>query len=166
MAPTAPITIDASGVTYPEAGVMATSPTTRPVAAPTAVALPLRIQSRQVQVTMAVAAAVLVAVKAWAARPLAASADPALKPNQPNQRMPAPSRTSGTLWGTIGTRLKSRRGPSIRAATSAETPELMCTTVPPAKSSAPSFWSQPPAPQTQCASGSYTKVAHRTRNTT
>src|SRR6266513_2891739 len=166
MAPIAPIATDASGVTYPEAGVIATSPTTRPVAAPTAVALPLRIQSRQVHVTMAIAAAVLVAVKAWAARPLAARADPALKPNQPNHSNPAPSSTSGTLWGTIGTRLKSRRGPSMRAATSAETPELMCTTVPPAKSSAPSFWSQPPAPQTQWARGSYTNVAHRSMKET
>ena len=116
--------------------------------------------------TSAVAAAVLVFVNASAASPFAASADPALNPNQPNQSRPAPSSTSGTLWGTIGARLKSLRGPSMRAATKAETPAEMCTTVPPAKSSAPSFWSQPPAPHTQWASGSYTNVAQRTRNTT
>ena len=46
------------------------------------------------------------------------------------------------------------------------TPALMCTTVPPAKSSAPSFASQPPDPHTQWASGSYTNVAHRRMNTT
>ena len=40
----------------------------------------------------------------------------------------------------------------------AETPELICTTVPPAKSRAPIFPNQPPAPQTQCAKGLYTKV--------
>ena len=40
----------------------------------------------------------------------------------------------------------------------------MCTTVPPAKSSAPIFLSQPPSPHTQCASGSYTMVAHSTVN--
>src|SRR5260370_7344425 len=85
---------------------------------------------------------------------------------QPNHKSPAPSSTSGTLWGTIAVRLKSFRGPSIRAATSAETPALMCTTVPPAKSSAPSFASQPPDPHTQWASGSYTNVAHRRMNTT
>ena len=102
----------------------------------------------------AAAAAVLVFVNASAARPFAASAEPALKPNQPNHRSPAPKSTSGTLCGTIGARLKSLRGPSMRAATRAETPALMCTTVPPAKSSAPSFCSHPPAPQTQCASGS------------
>ncbi len=41
----------------------------------------------------------------------------------------------------------------IRATTSAETPELMWTTVPPAKSSAPSLYSQPSTDQTQWASG-------------
>ena len=49
------------------------------------------------------------------------------------------------------------------AATSADTPELMCTTVPPAKSSAPMPPIQPP-PHTQWASGSYTSVAHRIAN--
>src|SRR5438132_996453 len=130
---------------YPAAGVIPTRPTTNPVAAPTAVALPVRARSRQTQVTSAAAAAVLVFVNASAARPLAARAEPALKPNQPNHRSPAPKSTSGTLCGTIGTRLKSLRDPSMRAATSAETPALMCTTVPPAKSSAPSFCSHPPA---------------------
>ena len=139
---------------YPAAGVMPTSPTTRPVAAPTAVTLPDRTRSRHAHVTSAMAAAVLVLVNASAARPLAARAEPALKPNHPNHKSPAPSSTSGTLCGTMAVRLKSRRGPSIRAATSADTPALMCTTVPPAKSSAPSFCSQPPAPHTQWASGS------------
>ena len=36
---------------------------------------------------------------------------------------------------------------------SADTPELMWTTVPPAKSSAPSLYSQPSVDQTQCAIG-------------
>ena len=133
---------------------MPTRPTTNPVAAPTAVTLPVRTKSRHAQVTSAMAAAVLVLVNASAARPLAARAEPALNPNQPNHRSPAPSSTSGTLCGTIAARLKSLRGPSIRAAMSADTPALICTTVPPAKSSAPSFCSQPPAPQTQWASGS------------
>src|SRR5439155_541072 len=118
----------------PGAGVIPTSPTTSPVAAPTAVILPVRTRSRHAQVTSAIAAAVLVLVNASAARPLAARAEPALKPNHPNHRSPAPSSTSGTLCGTIAVRLKSRRAPSIRAATSAETPALMWTTVPPAKS--------------------------------
>src|SRR2546427_12552141 len=145
---------------------MPTRPPTKPVAAPTAVAFPVRNTSSAAQVTSAVAAAVLVFVNAIAASPFAASADPALNPNQPNHRSPAPSSTSGTLWGTIAVRLKSFRGPSMRAATSADTPALMWTTVPPAKSIAPSLASQPPDPHTQWASGSYTNVAQRTRNTT
>ena len=102
----------------------------------------------------AAAAAVCVVTNAFAATPFAASADPALKPNQPNQSSPAPSTVNGTLCGTSGARPKSRRLPSMIAATSAEMPALMCTTVPPAKSSAPSVCSQPPSPHTQCASGS------------
>ena len=42
--------------------------------------------------------------------------------------------------------------PTHIAATSAATPAFTCTTVPPAKSSAPMSASQPP-PQTQCAIG-------------
>jgi hypothetical protein len=52
--------------------------------------------------------------------------------------------------------------PSTIAHTRADTPDEMCTTVPPAKSSAPFALSQPPSPHTQCASGSYTMVAQRT----
>ena len=47
------------------------------------------------------AVATCVLVKASAARPLAASAEPALKPNQPNHSRPAPSMTNGRLCGRI-----------------------------------------------------------------
>src|SRR5438876_12089982 len=50
----------------------------------------------------------------------------------------------------------------MTAQTSADMPDEMWTTVPPAKSSAPSFLSQPPSPQTQWASGSQTNVAQST----
>ncbi len=40
---------------------------------------------------------------AWAATPLAASAEPALKPAQPNHRMPVPSMVSGRLCGCMAT---------------------------------------------------------------
>src|SRR6266446_4069262 len=103
-APSTPMKSPDIGVTYPAAGVMPTRPTTSPVAAPTAVILPVRIRSSAAQVTSAAAAAVLVLTNASAASPFAASAEPALKPNQPNQSSPAPSSTSGTLWGAIGTR--------------------------------------------------------------
>ena len=101
---------------------------------------------------VAAAAAMLVTVKALAARPPAVSAEPALKPNQPNHSRPAPSTTIGTSCGSVPEPLMWRR-PIIRATTSAETPELMWTTVPPAKSSAPSLYSQPSTDQTQWASG-------------
>src|SRR2546423_7251655 len=98
-----PMASEAGAVTYPAAGVIPTNPTTAPVAAPTAVILPVRTESRIAHVSTAAAAAVLVFTNASAASPLAASAEPALKPNQPNQSSPAPMRTSGTLCGEIGT---------------------------------------------------------------
>ncbi len=87
------------------------------------------------------------------ARPLAATALPALNPNQPNHSSAAPRMVNGRLCGGMGVWGKPRRRPMTTAATSAEMPELMCTTVPPAKSSAPIVRSQPPTPQTQWASG-------------
>ena len=51
---------------------------------------------------MAAEAARLVLTSAWAAWPLAAPAEPALKPNQPNHRMPVPIRVIGRLCGGIG----------------------------------------------------------------
>ena len=54
---------------------------------------------------------------------------------------------------------KPLRLPSIMAATRPAIPALMCTTVPPAKSSTPQSHNKPPAPlQTMCAIGAYTKV--------
>jgi hypothetical protein len=45
-------------------------------------------------------------------------------------------------------------------------PALMCTTVPPAKSSAPRSNSQPAGENTQCAIGAYTRIDHnRTKPT-
>src|SRR5438445_11369597 len=89
----------AGGVTKPAAGVMPTSPTTAPVAAPTAVIFPVRVVSSSAQVSTAAAAAVFVFTNASAASPFAAKADPALNPNYPNHSRPAPNRTHGTLGG-------------------------------------------------------------------
>src|SRR5262245_27845699 len=88
------------GLMKPAAGVIATRPTTIAVAAPTAVALPDRITSRNVQTTSVAAGASIVVMKARPAIGLAASALPALKPNQPNQSRPGPSNTNGTLCGS------------------------------------------------------------------
>ena len=99
---TAPITIAAIGVTKPAAGVIATSPATAPEAAPSTVGLPRELHSVNIQARAAAAAAVLVVMKAWAASPLAASALPALNPNQPNQSRLAPITVNGRLCGGIG----------------------------------------------------------------
>src|SRR6186713_792565 len=89
------------GLMNPAAGVMATSPTTIAVAQPTAVGLPERNMSRNVQTTSVAAGASIVVTNARPAIGLAASALPALKPNHPNQSSPAPSKTVGMLCGSI-----------------------------------------------------------------
>ena len=82
----------------------------------------------------------------------AASALPALKPNQPTHSMQAPVTVIVMLCGGIGDSGKPFRRPITSAQTSAAIPAFRCTTVPPAKSIRPIFCSQP-SPQTQCAIG-------------
>ncbi len=130
----------------------ATRPTTIAVAAPTAVGLPCLNASRNVHTTSVAAGASIVVTNASPAMPLADRALPALKPNQPNQSRPAPSSVNGTLCGSSEVDGYSVRFPTTIAATSAATAAFTCTTVPPAKSSAPMSASQPP-PHTQCAIG-------------
>ena len=55
----------------------------------------------------------------------AATAEPALNPNQPNHSRPAPSITSGRLCGRIGSAPNPRRVPSTSASASADAPELI-----------------------------------------
>src|SRR5215218_758137 len=148
----APSAIALIGLMNPAAGVIATSPTTMAVAAPTAVGLRERNASRNVQTSSVAAGASMVVTKARAAIGVAASALPALNPNHPNHRIPAPRSVSGTLCGSSDDDGYSCRLPTTIAATSAATAAFTWTTVPPAKSSAPHLASQPP-PQTQCATG-------------
>ena len=108
----------------------------------------------------AIAAARVVVVKADAATPSAAAALPALKPYQPTQSMPVPTTVSVRLCGAKAFVPKPRRLPSMRQSTSADQPEVMWTTVPPAKSIALIFASafhmpfmKPSTPQTMCAMG-------------
>lgn len=85
--------------TNPAQGVMATMPATPPEAAPRVVTcLPL-IFSTISQPSMAAAGAMRVLSRAWAATPLAPRAEPALNPNQPNHKIPVPSRVQGRAWG-------------------------------------------------------------------
>ena len=62
---------------------MATSPATQPEMAPSMLGLPASIHSTAIHASVAAAAPKWVATKALVARPVAASALPALKPNQP-----------------------------------------------------------------------------------
>src|SRR5947209_2230981 len=124
------------GVVNPLAGVMTTSPATAPEIAPSTVGLPVFHHSMLIQPRVAAAAAKCVVTKALAANPLAARALPPLNPNQPTHSSAAPITDSTTLCGGIGTDPYPRRLPNTSAHTSAETPELMWTTVPPAKSKA------------------------------
>src|SRR5437867_3100574 len=131
---------------------MATSPATAPHAAPTTLTLRLWAYAISTQLMVAAAAAVLVTTSAFAARPPAVSADPALNPNQPNHRRPAPRTVIGMSCGSMRSPFVARL-PISSATTRADTPDEACTTVPPAKSSAPSLYSQPSLAQTQCAIG-------------
>ena len=123
------------------------------VAAPTAVDLPLRTQSRSVQTTSVPAGASIVVVNASAAMALAAerAAGVEAEPAEPEQAG-AEQRERHVVRQQRLTPCSRCRLPTTSAATSAATPAFTCTTVPPAKSSAPMSASQPP-PQTQCAIG-------------
>ena len=92
---------------------------------------------------MAAEAAKKVFMNAWAAWSLAASAEPALKPNQPNHRMPVPRSVNGRLCGGMAL---VRVAPALAdhaTMTRAAMPALMWIAVPPAKSRAPRLTSQP-----------------------
>src|SRR4051794_36241762 len=94
--------MEATGVTNPAAGVMATRPATTPEAAPRIVGLPVLPHSAKSQPRAAAAAAVLVLANARAASSFEATALPALKPNQPTHSKAAPITANGRLCGAIG----------------------------------------------------------------
>src|ERR671925_1779270 len=137
------MTIADIGDTNPDAGVMATSPATAPEAAPTVEGLPVCAHDTSAHVTAAMPVATWVATNALVAFVAAAAAEPALKPNQPNHSSAAPSTISDMLCASIGTLPYPSLRPSIKAITRPDQPDVMCMTVPPAKSSAPT---QPPKP--------------------
>src|SRR5881392_2973179 len=155
-----PIMTAPVGATYPQAGVITTNPATAPEQNPSTLGFPRRRYSIIAHVNEATAVASVVVVNAFAAMPSAPSALPALKPYQPTQSIPAPTMQSTMLWGAIISLRKPSRGPSRAQRTSADQPEDMCTTVPPAKSIAVIFargfqtpFINPSIPQTMCASG-------------
>ena len=143
--------------------MIATSPATAPDAAPSEVGWPSRNRSASNQPMSAAAVATCVFINASAAMPLAPSAEPALKPNQPNHNNPAPSNTSGNECGRIASFRQPTLRPRTMASANPAAPALMCTAVPPAKSSTP-LAARKPAPviesptlfpnaNTQCATG-------------
>src|SRR5262249_36893520 len=87
------------GFTNPDAGVMATSPATHPEIPPSTLGLPTSIHSAATQARVAAAAPKCVATKALVASPEAASARPALNPNQPTHTRHAPIKLITRLCG-------------------------------------------------------------------
>jgi len=154
-----------TGVTNPAPGVIDTRPTTAPVAAPNKVGFLYRIYSIKIHESIAEAAAVFVVIKALEARFPADSALPALNPNQPNHKMPVPISTKGILWGIIWILPYPFLLPITIAETKPAIPELIWTTVPPAKSRAFNLNNQPSGCHTQWARGSYTRVVQSNMNT-
>src|SRR2546430_11594023 len=114
--------MDADTSTYPDAGVIATSPATAPAAAPRTLGAPLCSHETVIQVSAAIAAAVFVTTNAFAASPPAVIALPALKPNQPNQRRLAPRTVMVASCGSIGSRPQPPRPPRGSAAAQARNP--------------------------------------------
>src|SRR5262249_43155713 len=108
-----------SGLTKPEAGVIATSPATAPEAAPSIVGFPVFHHSATIQPRAANEAAVCVTTKALVARPPALRAEPALNPNQPTHSIDAPMTENGKLCGGVGTLPNPARLPMINTAASA-----------------------------------------------
>src|SRR5262249_16901423 len=123
-----PITKAPIGPTNPEAGVIATRPATAPEHMPIVVGLPRFIHSTNIQVKAATAVAICVTSMAMPACTPALTPDPALKANQPTQSSAAPVNVSTTLCAGPA----SARLPSTSAHIKPATPELTCTTVPPA----------------------------------
>src|SRR5207247_7518092 len=121
-------------LTNPHAGVITTRPATAPEQKPSKLGLPLVIHSAIGQTKEATAVARVVVVNALAATTSAATALPALKPYQPTHSIPVPIMQSTMLCGGIGSLPKPIRLPRMRHRIRADQPEVMCTTVPPAKS--------------------------------
>src|ERR1017187_5276634 len=90
-----------NGWTKPEAGVIATSPATAPEMPPNTLGLPECIHSANIQDSAAAEAPKCVATNALVARLDAASALPALNPNQPTQSRQAPMKLNTMLCGFV-----------------------------------------------------------------
>ncbi len=115
---------------------------------------------------MAVAPAMKVLAKAWMVTSSIPNADPALKPNQPNHRIPAPIMVKGRLWGSIGSFGQPLRLPRTRTKAREAAPAATWTTVPPAKSRLPRLVRKPPSRHTQDQVGTKTSRSQTGTKTT
>src|ERR1700681_2773801 len=97
-----PMSSAGNGFTKPDAGVMATRPATQPEIAPSTLGLPVLSHSAIIHPSAAEAAAKCVAMNALVASDDAASALPALNPNQPTHSRHAPMVLITRLCGRIG----------------------------------------------------------------
>jgi len=118
--------------TKPAAGVMDTRPATAPEMTDMSVGLPFTNHSVSIQDMPAAPVATCVVAIATPAYTLAPPALPALKPNQPTQSSEAPMSEMETLCGSKRELPWPWRLPRQMAHISALTPELRCTTPPPA----------------------------------
>ena len=145
---------------------MVAKPAIAPEAVPRVVGLPSLTHSITVHMAIPAIPARWVETKAVAAISLAARALPPLKPNHPNQRRPVPIMVMGRLCGMKLVCPYPLRGPTTRTDAKAATPQVACTTSPPAKSSTPALASHPPLPHTQWHTGLYTRIAQSRLKTT
>ena len=105
--PTRPMTKAKTGVTVPTGAVMDTRPASAPLPAIATSATPVLSQMIAVAPTTPAAAAIKVFMARNGTNSSAASSEPALKPNQPNQRMNTPITAYPMLWPGIARGLPS-----------------------------------------------------------
>src|SRR3982750_4217393 len=89
------------GLTKPDAGVTATRPATAPEMMPSTLGFLTMIHSANIQARAAAAVATWGLIMAAGVGPSAASAEPALKPNQPTHSSEAPITESTRLCGAM-----------------------------------------------------------------
>src|ERR1044072_8860539 len=89
------------GLTKPDAGVTATRPATAPDTMPSRLGFLATIHSANIQASAAAAVATWVLIIAAPASALAATAEPALKPNQPTHSNAAPTNDQVRLCGAM-----------------------------------------------------------------
>src|SRR5438105_2621105 len=120
-----PIITAPLGATYPQAGVITTSPATAPEQNPSTLGLPRSAYSIIAHANDATAVASVEDMNAFRARPSAARALTALNPYQPTQSRPVPTMHSTMLCGAMISFLNPSLCPRRMHNTNADQPEVM-----------------------------------------